>query len=95
MIRRRLLEALDLCAVPVMALALVIAFTQSGAPGRERNFDRKAGAGATAGGEVMMPLTDLSYGDAQGTLTMPDRRSARNGLNPRQAPPPMAPDFRF
>ena len=93
MIRRRFLEALDLCAVPVMALALVIASTQGGAPDRERTLSRKAGA--AAGGEVMMPLTDLPYGDAQDTLTMPDRRSARNGLNPRQAPPPTAPDFRF
>ena len=93
MIRRRLLEALDLCAVPVMALALVIASTQGGAPDRERNFDRKAGV--AAGGEVMMRLTDLPYGDAQGALTMPDRRSARNGLNPRQVPTPTAPDFRF
>lgn len=93
MIRRRLLEALDLCAVPVMALALVIASTQGGAPGRERNLDRTAGA--AAGGEVMMRLTDLPYGHAQGASAMPDRRSARNGLNARQAPTPPAPDFRF
>lgn len=93
MIRHRLLEALDLCAVPVMALALAIASTQSGAPGRQRNFDRKAGV--AAGGEVMMRLTDLPYGDAQGASTLPDARSARNGLNPRQAPPPTASDFRF
>src|SRR5689334_4042940 len=59
MIRRRLLEAFDLCAVPVMALALAIASTQCGAPGRERTLNRKAGA--AAGGEVMMPLTDLPY----------------------------------
>jgi hypothetical protein len=93
MIRRHLLEALDLCAVPVTALALVIASTQNGAPGRERNLDRKAGAAADR--EVMIRLTDLPYGDAQDASTMPDARGARNGLNPRQAPPPTAPDFRF
>jgi hypothetical protein len=93
MIRRRLLEALDLCAVPVMALALIIASTQSGAPGRARNLDRKAGA--AAGSEVVLRLTDLAYGDAQGASTLSDARGARNGLNPRQAPTPRVPDFRF
>jgi hypothetical protein len=93
MIRRRLLEALDLCAVPVMALALVIASTQSGAPGRERNLDRKAGA--APGGAGMVRWTDLPYGDAQGASTPPDARSAQNGLNPHQAPTPRVPDFRF
>ena len=89
MIRRRFLEGLDLCAVPVMTLAMALASTQSGGQGRERNLRR------TAGGEVMMQLTGLPDGDAQRTSTMPDARSDRNLVNPRQAPPPTVPDFRF
>jgi hypothetical protein len=93
MIRRRFLEALDLCAVPVLALAMAIASTQSGGQGRERSPDRNADS--VAGREVMIRLTSLPYGDAQGTSTMSDGRSARDLLKPRQAPSPTVPDFRF
>jgi hypothetical protein len=93
MMRHRFLEALDLCAVPAMALAIAIASTQSGGQGRERNLDRNADAVAVR--EVMMRLTGLHYGNAQGVSTMSDGRSAWNLLNPREAPTPTVPDFRF
>jgi hypothetical protein len=93
MIRRRFLEVLDLCGVPVMALAVAIASTQTGGQGRAGSLDRKADAVAVR--EVMLRSTGLPYGQTPGTSTIPESRSVRNGLGPRHAPAPMAPEFRF
>jgi hypothetical protein len=93
MIRRRFLEILDLCGVPVMAFAMAIAATQSGGQSRGSDLDRKADA--VTAREVMLRSTGLPYGEAPYTSAMSEDRSARNGLGPRHAPASTVPDFRF
>ena len=93
MIRRRFLEMLDLCGVPVMAFAMAIAATQSGGQSRGSGLDRKADA--VAAREVMLQSTSLPYGEAPFASTILEDRSARNGLGPRHAPAPTVPEFRF
>jgi hypothetical protein len=93
MIRRRFPEILDLYGVPVMALAMAIASTQSGGQGRGRNLDGKADA--VAARDVMIRSTGLPYGEAPFASTMSEDQSAQNGLNPRHAPAPTVPEFRF
>jgi hypothetical protein len=93
MIRRRFLEVLDLCGVPVMALAIAIAAAQSGGQGRGGFLDRTADA--VAARELMLRSTGLPYGEAPFASTMSEDQNAQNGLNPRHAPAPTVPEFHF
>lgn len=93
MIRRCFLKALDQGAVPMLALAMALASTQSGTTDRERDTGREAAV--VIGREVAARLSDAYPVDDPPAGTRVDALSHRGPLNPPQALGSAVPEFGF